>query len=87
MSYNTKDINQLIKEKNQKYITAIYEASATVTYVCHAEITGSPIALSDAVWRITKIDNSSTPKKISFADFTDTFNKVASSYATYTYLS
>lgn len=86
MAYNTKDINQLIKEKNQKYTTAIYEASATVTYVCHAVITGTPVALSDAVWRITKIDNSSTPKKISFADFSDTFDKVASSYASYTYL-
>lgn len=87
MSYNTKDINQLIKEKNQKYITAIYEASATVTYVCHAEITGSAVALSDAVWRIQKIDTSGTPTKISYADFSDTFDKVASSYASYTYLS
>lgn len=89
MAIPVKDINQLSKEKNQNYSQVIYKVSDTESYVCHAEMNGETITVASPVWRIKKIVSTGTSPvitKISYADFDDRFNKIASSYNSYTYL-
>lgn len=68
-----------------KYRTKIDEASTTVTYVGKAELTGSAISGASAVWQIMKIDETTNPTEISFADGNTNFDNVWDSRSSLTY--
>lgn len=52
----------------------IDEESATVTYICEA---APSVTTSQALWRIRKIDTTTNPTTIFFADGNDLFDNVA----------
>lgn len=62
--------------------TLIDEASATVTYIGKS---ATDTATSAASWQIKKVDSTSNPTSIKFADGVTSFTKVWDDRASYTY--
>lgn len=62
--------------------TIIDEASATVTYIGEAVPSAT---VSQPLWRIKKIDSTTNPTTIYFADANDDFDNVWNDRATLTY--
>lgn len=60
----------------------IDEASATVTYIGKSPVNS---ATSAAVWQIKKVDSTSNPTSIKFADGVTSFTKIWDDRATFTY--
>jgi len=57
-------------------------ASATVTYICEAVPSATT---SQALWRIKKVDSTTNPTTILFADGNDNFDNIADNRASLTY--
>lgn len=83
--YDKFDENNRVKTntESQAYDTLIDKASDTVTYIGNCAV-GSADDISEAIWRIKKVDSTSGTK-ITYADGVSTFTKVWNSRATYTY--
>ena len=60
----------------------IDEASETVTYICEAVPSATT---SQALWRVKKIDSTTNPTTILFADGNDNFDNIANDRASLTY--
>ncbi len=69
-----------------EYVTLIDETTTTnVTYIGKAVPTGSAIATSSAVWQITRIDESTSPTTIKYADGDLLFTHIWDDRVTETY--
>lgn len=76
----TNTLDRMIVEGTTELL--IDEASTTVTYIGESPANS---ATTDAVWKIFKIDSTTNPTSLKYADGSTSFNKVWNDRATYTY--
>lgn len=79
---STPSINDLHYGELAGHETLIDEASATVTYIGKAN---PGVATSASLWSIKKIDSTSNPTTIKYANSDNSFDKIWDNRATYTY--